>query len=535
MAVNVRRTWLRRRATRHRARFIAVLLPVPFALAACVGGSDGTQASRPRASLAADSTPSVRAADARAVPSPRDPPAAICGSRGLRGPTDAPPQAMVVRTQNLATIARNNRPGTVFWISPGTHTLGRGRYAQVRPKDGQVFIGAPGAVIDGQHRNLYAFAGQARNVTVSHLTIRDFGRAGDNNNQGVVNHDAARGWRIHHNTVRGVAGAAVFIGDRNKVVSNCLTHNGQYGFSAYHQHGVHHVVLRHHEISFNNTDDWERRQPGCGCSGGGKFWETRDAKVVNNWVHDNFGPGIWADTNNTGFLIDGNLFSDNDDEGLFYEISYNARITHNTFVRNSWVKGKKNDDFTGAIYLSESGSDLRAGHAYGRRFVVAHNRFVNNWAGIIAWENPDRFAGSPANSSSGYTTLVNPEVATVRACGTPSKTGTDPYLNDCRWKVTHLRVEHNRFVFDPSRIPGCTKRADCGFQGLVSNYGSYPKWSPYKRYVVPNDITFHQDNRWLHNTYVGPWYFEIHTLGHIVSWSKWRSNRYDQDKGSVHR
>jgi len=500
-------------------------------LAGCVGGADDSQARRPGA---AHSTHRVPATDAEPATSLRDPPAAICGSRGLRGPNDPPADAKVVRNQNLATVASNSRPGTVFWISPGTHTLGQGRYAQVRPKDGQVFIGAPGAVIDGRHRNLYAFAGHAQNVTVSHLTIRDFGRAGDNNNQGVVNHDAAAGWRIQHNTVRDVAGAAVFVGNRNQIVSNCLTHNGQYGFSAYRPHGVHHVVLRNNEISFNNTDDWEKRQPGCGCSGGGKFWDTRGAKVVDNWVHDNVGPGVWADTNNTGFLIKGNLFSDNDDEGLFYEISYNARITHNTFVRNAWVKGKS-DDFTAAIYLSESGSDPRAGHAYGRRFVVAYNRFVNNWAGIIAWENPDRFAGSPANSSSGYATLVNPGVATERACRTPSKIGTEPYVDDCRWKVRHLRVKHNRFVFDPSRIPGCTKRAGCGFQGLVSNYGSYPRWSPYKRYVVPNDITFHQDNRWLHNTYVGPWEFEIHTLGHTVSWSKWRSGKYAQDPGSVLR
>jgi len=67
----------------------------------------------------------------------------------------------------------------------------------------------------------------------------------------------------------------------------------------------------------------------------------------------------------------------------------------------------------------------------------------------------------------------------------------------------------------------------------VSNYGSYPSWSPYKRYVVPNHITHSQDNRWLDNTYSGPWHFEIHTLGHTVAWSTWRGHTYGQDSGSV--
>ena len=33
---------------------------------------------------------------------------------------------------------------------------------------------------------------------------------------------------------------------------------------------------------------------------------------------------------------------------------------------------------------------------------------MDNWAGVVAWENADRFAGSPANTSTGNTTLVNP-------------------------------------------------------------------------------------------------------------------------------
>ena len=62
-------------------------------------------------------------------------------------------------------------------------------------------IGAPGAIISGQGINDYAFTQQAKDVTIEYLTIKDFGKPGDNNNQGVVNHDAGSNWTIENNTI----------------------------------------------------------------------------------------------------------------------------------------------------------------------------------------------------------------------------------------------------------------------------------------------------------------------------------------------
>ena len=150
------------------------------------------------------------------------------------------------------------------------------------------------------------------------------------------------------------------LGSRSRLTGNCLRDNGQYGFSAYHADGVTDVVLDGNEISGNNTDDWEDRQPGCGCTGGGKFWETNGARITDNYVHDNRGVGLWADSNNVGFRFEGNYIASNDAEGIMYETSYNAVIVDNTFVRNALVKGPTNPKFpASAIYLSESGSDER--------------------------------------------------------------------------------------------------------------------------------------------------------------------------------
>jgi hypothetical protein len=486
-------------------------------------------------------TPSPTPTPSATVPSlpgsaPSSPPARICGSSTLAGPTSAPAGAVSVSpTQNIATLTNSAAAGTTFWLAPGTYKLGTGQYDQIQPKTGDTFIGAPGAVIDGQHANLYAFTGGATGVTIKYLTIQNFGSAGDNNNEGVVNHDAGHNWLMSYLTVQNNSGAGVFLGSGDTVSNSCLRNNGQYGFSAYSADGVSNLVLDHNEISGNNTDNWESRQPGCGCTGGGKFWATVGATVSNNWVHDNRSVGLWADTNNSGFLFQGNYIEGNEAEGLMYETSYNAQILNNTFVKNAIVKGPTNPGFpTGAIYLSESGSDSRAPGAYGSAFRISGNVFTDNWAAIVAWENADRFSGSPANSSTGVTTLVNTKVATLAACGTASLITKAPYFDDCRWKTQNIQVDHNTFNLTPSNVSSkCTPANGCGYNGLFSNYGTYPSWSPYQGEVVEDHITFNQHNVWSSNTYNGPWNFMIHAAGNTVSWATWRSSTYGQDVGST--
>ncbi|HYJ76657.1 MAG TPA: hypothetical protein VEV65_13710, partial [Kineosporiaceae bacterium] len=129
-------------------------------------------------------------------------------------------------------------------------------------------------------------------------------------------------------------------------------------------------------------------------------------------------------------------------------------------------------------------------------------------------------------------TMVNP-AATEQACGTPSLIATKPYIDDCRWKTQRLNISGNTFRMTASHIPGCTPAAGCGWMGVYSQYGTVPSWSPYKGYVVPDNITFHQDNVWKDNTYTGEWHFMAHTLGTEVTWSQWRAAPYGQDAGST--
>ena len=74
-------------------------------------------------------------------------------------------------------------------------------------------------------------------------------------------------------------------------------------------------MLDHNEIVGNNTGDWESKIDGCGCTGGGKFWDVRNVRVTNNYVHDNKSVGLWADTNDNNFLFEGNWIENNDGAG----------------------------------------------------------------------------------------------------------------------------------------------------------------------------------------------------------------------------
>ena len=515
---------------------LVVAAAVVLALAAGRADSDdGTagDANTVGESAAPSSLPESTPTDT-GVSAPSDPPAQMCDSDDHKGPSKPPPGAVEVSTeQNLADVVRAGSGQATYWLAPGVHRLGRDKYDQVQPHRGDSFIGAPGAILDGQHANLYAFAGKAADVTIKFITVRNFGSAGDNNNEGVVNHDSAEGWTVDSSTIEKNAGAGVMLSSGNRVVRSCLRDNGQYGFNAYAERGVKNVVLRDNEISGNNTDDWEKRREGCGCTGGGKFWETNGAKVTNNYVHDNKGVGLWADSNNVGFRFEDNYISGNEAEGIMYETSYNAAIVNNTFVRNALHKGPTNPEFpASAIYLSESGSDKRVAGPYGKTFIIRGNVFTDNWSGIVGWENADRFAGSPANTSTGVSTLVNPSVATVSACARKSKIKKQPFFDDCRWKTQNILVEGNTFTTDPSKIKGCKASRGCGFNGLFSNYGTYPRWSPYHGTVVQKGITFKQNNVWQNNTYTGSWHFMVEEAGNVVSWEAWRSAPYGQDAGS---
>lgn len=456
--------------------------------------------------------------------------AAVCDNTAP-GPATAPAGTVTVEARidgHLVTQTEAEPAGTTFWLGPGRHTLGTDEFGQVAPKDGNIYLGAPGATIDGRGLNRFAFTTRARNVTIRHLTIRGFVAPAD---QGVVNHDSGDGWVIEHNTIEDNRGAGLMAGARQQVRANCLRNNGQYGMNAYQAgNGIVDLVVEGNEIVGNNTEDWESKVPGCGCTGGVKFWAVNGADVRNNWVHDNRGAALWGDTNNNDFLIEGNVIEGNDGEAVFYETSYNLVMRDNVVRRNTLVSGKefadRGDDFpVAAVYLSEAGGEPRV-PARTDRIEIYGNLFEENWSGITAWENADRFCNSAANTSVGNCTLLVP---TESVCAQPA-IADEPLYDDCRWKSQRVDIHDNTFTHSPS-VVGCAQ----GFAGrmaILSNFGTFPDWSPYMGDVVQQAITFDQQIRWRDNDYDGPWTFMLTSVGRSFTAAEWQADPYRQDAGS---
>jgi hypothetical protein len=453
--------------------------------------------------------------------------ARVCGHT-RPGPKTAPSGAVTVdaaKTGDLVAKTRSSPAGTTFWLAPGTHRLGDGAYDQLTPKDGDVFVGAPGAVLDGQRVNNYAFVGGAKDVTIRNLTVRGFVSPP---NEGVINHDSADGWVIEDNTITENSGAGLMAGTNQRMLRNCMKDNGQYGLNAYKAGRLSDLVLEGNEIVGNNTDDWEAKVEGCGCTGGVKFWSVDKADVRGNWVHDNRGPGLWGDTNNNDFLIEKNVIEKNDGSAIFYEVSYNAVIRNNTIRGNNLVDGKgfadRSDSFpSAAIYLSESGGEPRV-KARTAKLEVYGNVLTDNWSGITLWENADRYCNSPSNTSNDCTLIVGE----TKRCSAPNIEKT-PLLDDCRWKTQNVDIHDNKFAVDPAKI-GCDSL--CARMAVLSNYGTYPDWSPYKGDQIQESITFDQHNTWHDNEYIGPWAFMVRDTSTLIRPDEWQSSPYSQDKQS---
>lgn len=91
-------------------------------------------------------------------------PAGVCAT--VVTEYESPPAGAVVvdpaRDGDLAAATQAGPAGTTFWLKPGTHTLGADAFGQVQPKDGDTYLGAPGAVLDGRNVNHAAFTGRRR-------------------------------------------------------------------------------------------------------------------------------------------------------------------------------------------------------------------------------------------------------------------------------------------------------------------------------------------------------------------------------------
>jgi hypothetical protein len=123
---------------------------------------------------------------------------------------------------------------------------------------------------------------------------------------------------------------ATFAGE-NQVVTRCVFRdNGQIGFGA---NGAHDLLFTECLVENNNAKGFDRGWE----AGGDKLVLSRNAVIERSRFLRNRGNGIWFDIGNEGCVVRQCLIADNEDSGIFDEISYGLRAEDNVIVGNGFA------------------------------------------------------------------------------------------------------------------------------------------------------------------------------------------------------
>ena len=305
--------------------------------------------------------------DGSSSPRPRVSPAPACAGTALTSASNA--QAAI-----------NNAPsGTTFCFGHGIY-----RVSSLIPKSRDVLDGGDrAAILDGGNSAPFAVYGDSTSpgpsdVTVRGFVIRDFNTPLQ---RGAIQDYNGPGWIIQNNKITKNAAAGVATGDNALVLGNLIDYNGQEGFSAHGNGGLY----QGNEIAYNNYNlavdaGWE--------AGGGKAFDTRDLTFKSNYVYDNGGAGLWADTNNINTTFDDNTVNNNWGAGIYDEISFNATIINNTVTGNGMPSSLRGGNRQGwawdaGILLRRSG-----GLSASAPLIISGNIVANNYNAISLIESP---------------------------------------------------------------------------------------------------------------------------------------------------
>jgi hypothetical protein len=123
--------------------------------------------------------------------------------------------------------------------------------------------------------------------------------------------------------------------------------NGQQGFTAVHAHRLHFDGCT---VQRNNVKNYPRGWE----AGGDKICLTRGAVLENSRFLRNHGSGVWFDIGNEDCTVRNCLIADNEDAGIFYEISYGLHARDNAIIRNGMAGTEGAWGANGGICVSSS-------------------------------------------------------------------------------------------------------------------------------------------------------------------------------------
>ena len=123
--------------------------------------------------------------------------------------------------------------------------------------------------------------------------------------------------------------------------------NGQLGWSA---KGAHRMLMSDCLTTRNNLKNFSRGWE----AGGDKIVLTRDMVIEKSRFTNNRGIGIWFDIGNENNTVRNCLIADNEDAGIFYEISYGLHAHDNVIMGNGLTYDPFGWGANGGISLSSS-------------------------------------------------------------------------------------------------------------------------------------------------------------------------------------
>jgi hypothetical protein len=237
-------------------------------------------------------------------------------------------------------------------------------------------------------------------------------------------------WRILNNEVRLNHGAGIGFGGGSTIANNAIHHQGQLGFGAWGDGSV----ITNNEISFNGdagySADWE--------AGGSKSWSTNNETLSHNYVHDNLGPGFWADGGNMNMTYEYNKIVGNLGPGIQHEISYDATIKYNQVSGNGWRH--KGWAWDAGIQIQSSGGN--------KLIEVAHNVVVGNANGITVLDSGNRDEDAPTPHGPHVVRNIWIHDNAVTVFGKELTGALKDRKNPAIFTTNNIRFDANRYYVD---------------------------------------------------------------------------------------
>jgi parallel beta-helix repeat protein len=340
------------------------------------------------------------------------------------------------------------------------------------------------AVLDGGNSALSAFYGDAASQGPADVTVRGFIIQNYRTppQRGAIQDYNGPGWTIQDNHITHNAAAGLATGDQVRVLGNLIDYNAQEGFSAHGNGGLY----KGNDISYNNFNltvdaGWE--------AGGGKAWGTDGLRFERNHVHDNGGPGLWADTNNIHTVFDSNTVNNNRGPGIYEEISYDAIITNNTVVRNAMPSAPGSGQGQGWGW--DAGIQLRAsgGQSPSSPLVISGNTVADNFNGITLIQSPSPDACTNAGNQEGLYGACRIQNVIVKDNRITMTQGTTGELQDGK-NNSIFTSWGNRWVDNHYCVTSADHPNDGYMYGWLTWMNRNVSWPEWQRYGLDEGGTF---------------------------------------------